>query len=284
MTDPIEMEMRATYARCKRYWTLVMGLWAVAAVVASASVAPLPQPLPQAAIVLAFVCTVATYALRWRADAIYQTAECLRRNRLLADGLGEEADPSDLARIRSRASQDPGAGPAPIGAYYTSAQAIGWRRVLDNVQESAFYTHDLATFAWQACAAIVACTVLGAVIVMFVTQNLPMATSSVRVVGSVTLGVVTAVVGGSIADVGRAYLMLSRAAEACFERAKVLLASNDLSERDAITAMAAYEAAVANAPPIPTFVYMRMRSRLDGLWASVRSSRASVPPVPGGRK
>ena len=266
MTKEIENEMRSTYAASKRKWRIVVILWVVAVALATLTAAPLPRPIAVLANILTFTCAIATYGFRWWAESLYQTAESLRRTILLADGLGEAVDPAELARLRADASEVASADPLPIGRYYTSERERGWFRALHNVQESAFYTGSLARRAGWLCAGAVVVPLLAALLLLFVVSNVPAELDASHVAGSVVMGCVTAIVGGALADVARSYFALARAANVCVDTTRALLALPDVSIRDAIKALDAYDAALAIAPPIPTFIYSRKQARLDRVW------------------
>lgn len=274
MTTPIESEMRATYTACKRWWRRLIILWVATLVVAGAAQLEIHATLSAVATIAAFLGAVLTFAFRWRADAFYHVAEDLRRLQLISDGLGEEANPSELARVRAAAAIGDSPDPAPIGGYYTSREPRGWRRVMHNIEESAYYTEDLARVAaWTCAIALVAVVVAGFVIlyVVLITQDV----DNARAVAGATLAVVTTVIGGTLADLSRAYFALVRAAGSTLERARVLTAAPDVSEREALEMMAKYDAALVSAPPIPGFIYRRRQRRLDEVW---NGSRGEAPP------
>jgi hypothetical protein len=272
MSDDIETEMRATYSASKRWWRGVVALWVVSIALAGATQLPLPDPLPVIATALSFLFAVAAFGVRWRADALYQTAEGLRRVKLLADGLGETSDPAELARIRASASERASGDPAPIGAYYTSERGKGWHRVLHNVQESAFYTETIARRTAWICTIAVATGLVLAIVALFVAVNLTDDVVS-RVMGNVVMGGVVSIISGTLADLARAYFALSRAATECFDRSRLLLSRAEVPLRDALRTMDSYDAALANAPPLPGLVYRSMQKRLDALWKEVRSTK-----------
>lgn len=280
MSDDIETEMRATYSASKRWWRGVLALWAASIALAGATQVQLPSPLPVIATALSFLFAVMAFGVRWRADALYQTAEGLRRAKLLADGLGETTDPAELARIRASASQRASGDPAPLGAYYTSERGKGWHRVLHNVQESAFYTEAIARCTAWICAIAVAAGLVLAIVALFVAVNLPDDAMASRVMGNVVMGGVASIISGTLADLARAYFALSRAATECFDRSRPLLTLPQIPLRDALRTMDSYDAALANAPPLPGLVYRPMQKRLDTLWKGARSATSAQGVAP----
>lgn len=280
MTNEIDDEMRSTYAESKRWWRALLVLWVVSMVLAGATQFPLPPPLPAMAYAAGFLCAVGTFAVRWKAGALYQTAESLRRCRLLADGLGEEPHPADMARMRANASNRPSADPPPIGAYYTSTQTRGWLRVLHNVQESAFYTEKLAEVtAWWCVGGVVVVTLLAlALLLVALNSEGPLAARSA--VGNLVSGTLAAIIGGTLADLARAYFALAKSAEESFTTTRNLIDRKDLDLRDALRAVDAYNVALVGVPPIPGFVYRQQQARLDALWRAAAGASAPTGQPP----
>lgn len=275
MTNEIDNEMRATYAESKRWWRALLVLWGVSMTLAGSTQFPLPSPLPAIAYAAVFLCAVATFAVRWRADALYQTAESLRRCRLLADGLGEEPHPADMARMRVGASNRPSNDPPPIGAYYTSAHARGWLRVLHNVQESSFYTERLALVTAGWCVGGVAVVAVFCVVLLLVGLNIEGSIAARSAVGNLVSGILAAIIGGTLADLARAYFALAKSAEETFASTRNLIDKKDVGVRDALRVVDAYNVALVGVPPIPGLVYQQEQARLDALWRAVVASPAS---------
>jgi hypothetical protein len=271
----IESEMRATYSASKKCWRNVLLLWCIATAAAVMPLAPLPEPLQLTCTALTFLCTVLSFFARWRADTHHQTAEALRRTLLLADGLGEQSHPTELARLRVDAAAGVSSDPVPIGRYYTSHRARGWTRVLHNVQESAFYTEALARKTAHLCTAVVACGLLFALLIFLVAVNIPEPASTSRMIGNMVTAGVTSVIGSAFADLARAYFALARAASACLDRTRTLLDRSDLPERDVLSTVNTYDTALGNSPPIPGYMYRSMQARLDALWAHARDASES---------
>jgi len=274
MTDTIEQEMRATYSASKRWWRGVIVLWAAATILAVVTQVPMPKPTPVITAVVSFLLAIGTFAVRWRAEALYQTAEGLRRAQLISDGLGEAGDPAELARLRASASDRVSDEPPPIGPYYSSERAKGWQRVIHNVQESAFYTEALARRSALLCALAVVAILATAIVVLVCAASMTSTADVAGVLGQVAIAAVAATTGGTLADLARAYFALSRGAAAACDRARALLNGGDLTIRYALEAADAYNAALVGVPPIPAFVYRSLQARLDVLWKDARAARA----------
>lgn len=272
MRKKIYDEMRSTYAESKWWWRVLLVLWGVSMVLAGATQFPLPPPLPAIACTVGFLCAVSTFAVRWRAGALCQTAESLRRCRLLADGLGEEPHPADMAWMRVSASNRPSADPAPIGAYYTSTRGVGWSRVLHNIQESAFYTKKLAEVTAWWCVGGTIMVALLCLVLLLVALNSNGSLAARSAIGNLVSGTLAAIIGGTLADLARAYFTLSKYAEESFTCTSNLVYRKGLDLRDALRAVDAYNVALVGVPPIPGFVYRQWQVRLDELWKAAAES------------
>ena len=256
----IENKRRA-YAVAKRTW-----IWFSAASALSIVLSVIPMFLPDVWCrpfpALALVLAVATVALRWRADMQYQQAEALRRLQLFIDALGEAPDQTDLAVTLSNAGNTACDEPASIGPYYGSKEKQRWRRLVDNVRESAFYTAaNSRTFFNYLCAGIIAFLVI-----MFVALYVSTVLVEPTLLASGVLAGVTAVIGTSIADVARSYFNLSNAAAAVRDTCRDLLRARSVPMREALQVVSRYDVALAGSPPIPGFVYKQSQARLDASW------------------
>ncbi len=263
----VEQAMHATYGRSKSYWGLVVWLWAGSVVLAGVAQTPLPAWMQTVLAVAGLLAAIAAYGARWRAESLYQTAEQLRSVRMLADGLGEDGDPVEIARLLAAGSDRPSTDPPSVGPYYTSEHSQGWHRVVHNVLESAFYTERLARIAGWWCTLVVISAVVVALVVLFCVAD----AGGSHAAASIAFGAVSVAATGTIADLARAYFGLAAAAGQCVDRAKSIMAQTEPPLRDAINIVSSYDAALANAPPIPGFIYRSEQTRLDALWKTARA-------------
>ena len=280
MTEDLRGEMSATFSAAKFWWRLVLVLWGC-----SLALAVTPHLWPglgggHAVAIASAVAGLLSFGARWRAEARYQTAEGLRRHLILTDALPDLPDQAEVAALRAQASAGPSSDPGPIGPYFTSGATKGRTRLLQNIEESAFYSTHLARRTAHICLAVLTLIIVGSGAVLYLGAVWDDPRTPLFADAALT-AVATVVVGG-LADLTRGYLSLARRADDARLKAKQVDAGRQPTESEVLQAMVSYDAALASATPIPGFVYARMRFRLDQVWSDRSKSAEPTSGVDGG--
>jgi uncharacterized membrane protein YqjE len=209
------------------------------------------------------------YGARLYAEDVHETAQTIRRQAALSDGLGWKIEPIQLQEWRRKAgvkllkriADEPRSDD-----YYATDESTGPRRMAEMTRESAFYTRhlDLTMRGWLTVA-------LGVVaIVVIILMYLVLATPRAAALGSLVAQVVTTVVLIAIGlDAVGWWLRLSRQASAIREIERGLdrlLAKPESEEADVLRLVAEYDCELANSIPIHSWVFNRRHDEIQELW------------------
>jgi hypothetical protein len=216
--------------------------------------------------VLAFAFQIGGLLLKHFSSRHYESAEEIRRIAVLKDGLGMEPSELRKAEIVSRV----GSGPAPdrifVGKYFASEKPPGVLRFLDDVSESAFWTHKVASFTARAILVLV---LFGAAVSVFsllglVGAGLP--ATRLKIVGEAVVVTLGFVVTGELLLLSLQYFALSENAFRKMAAASTQVESNGADRDAAILLFGEYNCALAGAPPLPTFIYKLLLDKLNAAW------------------
>lgn len=192
-------------------------------------------------------------------------AHAARRAALIVNGLGEELSAGEKRRLSERFTVGADkAQNAQKNDYYASDKEPGPLKLLECLEESAFYSsrlHKLSANAWFAI--VVGYAVVFAVLAIFV---IPSATNdylmmSVRIFFAATVFVLSADVFGSL-------LAHRRCAEETGDvLSRIEIAKKDtVNTADALLILEDYTSAIQGAPEIVPFIYKAQEANLNALW------------------
>lgn len=242
---------------------------AVAAVTASETMAAgSPQRL-QLLVATGFAAGVFEY-LGWRFrrhnERTFAAARRLRRLGIASDGLGipwltEKPDDMETMHVQGRSV---GAG---ADEYFASDHDEGWLRVMDHVQESAFFSWKLyqsSTFLVQIAIALFFGAVAG---VTFVAFHHAASLAHVVLIAQWTLVISSFAAGSGLLD------QYARWRQAAIECAHVVATADDIkhmassmsdmeSQFRVLGIYSDYAAATLGAPPPPSWLYLKNRKKL----------------------
>lgn len=223
----------------------------------------------------ALIFQVAGILLKYRSSGHYASGEEIRRMAVLKDALGIEPSELEKADIASRCSAAAAPGRVHVGKYFSSERPKGNAKLLDDVEESAFWTQRIASFTGKAALALV---LVGASVSVFAIIGLIIAgASSDKLEITAEAAVVTLgfVVTGEFLVLALEYRALSERAARKVSSAAAQLALGATNREAAILLFGEYNCALAGSAPLPTFVYKVLHRGLDAAWAA-RKAKVSV--------
>lgn len=235
--------------------------------------------LPKSAPFLVALLTVAAEICLLRSDAIKRAAEGLLRKLDVQESFGwpiSGAEVSDIlvqspARLRKKFSVS-----SIKEQYFASQEASGARRVLENVQESAWWSKHLARRTGHCYLAAIAVLVSVSLVALLVSietiQNFDILSNIGRVVTSTFMLVFSL---GLIRFALDYYRFGAKAAQ-MEEQIEHLLASGSDDTMQAIKVMHEYQLARAMAPLLPGWLWRLMRDDLNKLWQEYRRRDSSA--------
>ncbi len=218
---------------------------------------------------LVVVLFVAAYVMRLVAEDTHDTAQTMRRQAALGEGLGWPVDriqaedwrrKAGLKLIR-RVDAEPRAAD-----YYATVEPAGPRRMAAMTLESAFYTRHLyLTIRWA-----LGLGLLLIALVVLVILYLALTEAQAAAFGTAVAHVVATVVLVAIAlDVVGWLLRLTRQAEALREveaGLDRLVDRSDVSETDVLRLVAEYDCQLADSIPIHPRIFRHQHDEIRELW------------------
>jgi len=256
--------MRGQYCRSERL------LWAGVAVKVVIYLATLTIAIWSNAVAAAVLLIVACvgqaclYVLRFRTQSHLALAERLRRLAMLRDGIGREVAPLEAAVLAEKVWKATNYSvPDP---YYSSPLPRGPKRLIDLTAECAFFSGSIGGAAGRVflVASIAAASIL--VSSLFLLIELGLTRSKLEIAAKVVLIGVTFWMTEDLVDMAVRYRALSSSCEGILQECSRLLDQLEPDAEDAIVLLHDYDAAVANAPPLPSLIYRNRNARLSLIW------------------
>jgi hypothetical protein len=150
--------------------------------------------------------------------------------------------------------------------YFTSSEGTGWKRAMQNLQESAWYTKNLAKKMKLYCfigSVSIPSVCLVSLLLIILNKNVTeQQTFAVRI----TTATLLLLVSSGLLQFTKSYDNLIKKAEAAETQATNLLESTKDETFPAIRAFNEYHLAKALAPPLPDWLWNRNEEKLNKNW------------------
>jgi hypothetical protein len=268
--------MQREYSAAK-LWLRIAGLVQFGALLVA--IVPLVHKTPVtvvAAAIAALGVPILIFLLRGASSPHHVRGEQLRRLLLVQDGWGHEPPRAELADLVATGTNLHSLDPKPIGPYFSSKAPIGNRRLVENLQESAFYTKGNAALAARIyrMAAVVGLLLVAGLIYYWLNSYFGARDSGATDYAQIYSTLVTFFVAGYLAESSQAFAELRNEAEYVYQQAEALqLSSAAPDTHDAYALLLRYSCATTRAAPLPGLVYRRTRNRLDAAWRNIFLAR-----------
>ncbi|MEP3052672.1 MULTISPECIES: hypothetical protein [Paracoccaceae] len=194
-------------------------------------------------------------------------AHAARRAALIVNGLGEELSAGEKRRLLEKFTVPADkARSAEKSDYYATEAEPGPAKLLECLEESAFYSsklHRLSANAWLVIVAIYAMVFTGLAIFLIPSATSDFLMMSVRIFFAATVFIMSADVFGSFLTHRRCATDTSEVLSR-IEIAK----QGDVRTADALLIMEDYTSAIQSAPEIVPLIYRNQETNLNELWAS----------------
>jgi hypothetical protein len=216
-----------------------------------------------------FALTAIAEGLLWRSDASKALGERALRLLEVQNGLGIDPPAGELADIAAEAPAQvrEAAKRASEEPYYAAASASGPIRLLQNVQESAWWTKHLASSMFK----ITLLTMIGLVALsltfLITSINLAVTSRDLSILARVVTAALMLVFSLGLFRMAVGYGSLRERASASVTRA----AAAETAGTDTVAALRIvhdYQLARAAAPLIPDWIYRMRSGALDEIWAA----------------
>lgn len=229
---------------------------------------------------LGSVLSIAYASANWRSSRLKGVANGILSHFELSDGLDWNPSSAQISEwlantprpIRNKVF-DANAFPGTVTGYFASPREPSIRRLLENLEESGWYTKHQANRMRNIISTAGTLAFLTAVIILgvLVESNLSRATLS-DVARAVTAVLVFMFSGGYFL-LALDYGHYGHRAEQIEERARALLSSETVDRDEAIKTLHDYQISRATSPLLPTRVWKAMEEDLNRIWYRTRRTR-----------
>ena len=226
----------------------------------------------------AFVIQVTIVECRRRSGAHYRLAEVVRRPAVLLAGLNRQPAEIEIRRIAARLRVSEADNRLEAQTYYASNAPPGPRRLIEIIEESSFWTADLA----ESMANFLDGAIFVAIFLLFIASYAALETGRTAsfsdAAGKILLVVATVCFAGDTTQLKSKYHELAEAAKHITDQCTVVK-SKPASEllREAMILTDEYNCALASAPIIPEIMYSLRRDRLNSAWSAKCDLASSKP-------
>ena len=218
---------------------------------------------------LVVVLLAVAYGTRLYAEDIHETAQTIRRQAALSEGLGWKIEPILLqewqrkagTKLLKRTATEPRADD-----YYETGQAPGARRMAEMTRESAFYTRHLDLVMRNGLTIAIGAVVIVVLVVMYLVLATPRAAALGGVVAQIVATVVLIAIG---LDAIGWWLRLNRQAsaireiEAGLDRVQEM---DNIETTDVLRLVSEYDCELANSIPIHPRIFTWKHDEIRSLW------------------
>jgi cytochrome b subunit of formate dehydrogenase len=220
------------------------------------------------------ILTIASVLARWRSDRLKGNAESILRKMEFASGLGwgiTGRETSDLlltlpAKVKRQASKNAD----PSVNYFDSSESVSARRLLENLEESTWWTkHQAQRMSfYTTILAVVVMFVAVAALIISVQATLNQAT--LTNISKVVAAVIAFAFSGGYVRLAFDYHKYAREAARAEDQACTLQKEQHVIDAQAIKLLHEYQIARAGAPMLPDWLWGVMQRELNDLWAQHR--------------
>jgi hypothetical protein len=204
--------------------------------------------------------------IREAANSYQLKGDKCRRLIFMADGLGKPISAAEVAEIRAWSI---GAILTPasfLPPFYSSAYQPGPHRLADIASESSFFTEHLTRKLEAGLWSLFGVLILGAIAALFL-AGLTNSSSMGWATASKSIAVFLAfLISGDLALLAKKYGELRREAHEVYRRCSELLKDPQLRADDVRNVVEAYSIALVQCPPIPNWLYLRYRDKLNTIY------------------
>ncbi len=232
------------------------------------------------AAILTTLVSVGSELCQWRSDFWKGKAEDLLRKLDLQDGLGyriTKAELSDLLIGISAKARTTLTGASGSWPYFASTHAVGARRALENIQESAWKSKHIAATCTRIYFAASCIMAAGGLLVLLISLSTIRDFDILATIARVVASVVTLIFSLGLFRLTIGYHGFSIKAAQSETRARELMDVGELDEGQAIKVIHDYHLARATAPLLPSSAWKWMGPNLDALWNDYRAEKSQHP-------
>lgn len=251
-------------------WYVGLGIDAVVGIGSAAlSYTKLEGPVKYVLAATAIVLALFAYFLKLRFASQYDMAETMRRQSVLTEGLGYPIDATqfDVWKVRAGKRVDKRFSLEPRDPdYYGTKAAYGPRRLIEMLEESAFYTRNLYMRLRGLLLLVLIPLVLLLVVILLVIPALgPASPLTLGLANAVLVIIPIAVTADLLGGVMRLNRLINGIVDVESDVARVKKSKN-ITEAEALRLVFEYNCLTALGYPIHNYLFQRWHPAIDKAW------------------
>lgn len=204
----------------------------------------------------------------WQSDRLRENAETTLRKFEFHNALGWEISPRELTNLLATApnSVKRAARSDNTYTYFASHRDNGPKRLLENLEESAWWSKHQAKRMSKYVGAAGVTMMFSAFVTLFISlQSSPSQTTD-KIIAKIIISVIVFMFSGGYVRLAFDYNLFADQAEKAEVRAFQLCSEKDFSEIQAIKLLHDYQIDRANSPLIPSWLWRMKNKELNELW------------------
>ncbi len=232
------------------------------------SIFTIPRGLLIAVAIFALLFQIAAFVTRQFSQKCMNDAEAIRRMAMIQGGLGKTFTHIELAAAGVCIGKN--REPSFLSPYYDSQEKYGWRRLVDITAECAHFTYNVTNIVSTVLGTIVLILVVVALaILLFASQAVETLATRETVAKIITLTITSWAVG-DLAAMWLQFRSVSQEAKQILSECNGALKAGDVPEHQGMALFTAYNCAVGQVPPLPSWAYKLAQPALNKSWRDSR--------------
>lgn len=259
--------MGREFTAAKRYWCAIVVLQFLLLGSSVASMWTISRPEVLAIGIVMVLVPVFSLLLKHLADKHYSQGERLRRHYVLQDALGRRPGSVEVLMAAADSTIVSSTGPQVIGRYFESDRELGYARLAEITEESAFYTRKLAAVTGAFAAGLATLGIgISVGVLWWAVQEPASAVGPEERAARLFTQMFGFFAAGLFAETALSYMALARAAEAVFKNCDALRRCDSANPTDIFVEVDEYDSALAKSPPLPSTIKRLWGSGLAKAW------------------
>ena len=214
--------------------------------------------------------------LQWNSDHLKGISQAILRKYEFWDALGWEINQREISEIYVSLPKPLkvyfDSPPTDSAKYFSSTRSISARRLLENLEESAWWSKHLTRYTSRIYFTVSAIVMVIAILILVVAlESTPSQSTADRIARS-TVSIFVFLFTAGLFRLTYDFYRYSQTAEEIEESACMVLQKETISETEALKLYHEYQIARAGYPMIPTWVWKYRRNDLNESWDKYRQT------------
>jgi hypothetical protein len=250
----------------KRWWGAGIGLQVLVVLINIAMV--LDSNFVQVLFFLVALLSIFYVLTQWQSDRLRRISDSVKRKYELLDGLGWRITPKEISDLIASVPEKiiESAKASTGDNYFESSNPPSSTRLLQNLEESSWWTKHLAESMMKITAVICASIfALATITLLLGLQAVPNQLLAI-VFAKIAVSIIVFVFSGGYFRMSFEFFRLSKEAEKIEDQVVRLLIDKDATEITALKTLHEYQIVRSGAPQIPTWIWSFRQRQLNQAW------------------